>query len=93
MGMGMNYIYDNHGDRVMLYDLAYFVYQGFGASGVVRFIASMEKDLPDVVWTDCEPCENDYFPHQIIANATVCLVCGHDKTYTDPIPHGESAQD
>jgi hypothetical protein len=72
----MKNITDHHGDEVTLHDLAYMLYQAFGAQGVHNALWALRDDLPNVVWDECKPCEGEY-PHEVDHEGEVtCLVCG-----------------
>ena len=75
----MNTIYDSFNDEVPLSDLCYLIYQGFGASGVVRFIQAMEYDIPNIKWVRCVPCGDVEYPHEHDEDSTTCLVCDTDN--------------
>ena len=75
----MKQIHDHHGKEVTLYDLSYFIYQGFGAWGVDSAIHALKEHLPNVTWAYCGFCEGDY-PHDTPEGNHVCLVCGSLNT-------------
>lgn len=65
----MNYMEDHNGEEVTLHNLCYLIYQGFGQQAVHTFV---EQNLPEVVWSWCEPCEVFSPIHE-----DGCLVCGN----------------
>lgn len=60
--------------KLKFQELCYEIYANFGQTAVENFIIDRqkEKQLLDVTWGLCTPCENDSSP----IHENNCLICG-----------------
>lgn len=75
----MNKIYNFADEEIQLWELCYYIYQGFGRHAVEDFVARMRPQPSNISWQWCVPCaafepfdEND------------CLICGSELEATEP---------
>lgn len=69
--MTMKTIYDNYGDEVLLHDICYLIYQGFGVTAVHEFTRSfLSKQGIHVTWHTCVECGCEAPSYD-----KACLVC------------------